>query len=326
MFECHEEKDVASVKGHEGQLQKSCVDCHDPHMGVDKFLLKAAAKGGGRSEGHSQRGRQLAAGGWKSGLALAVMLVLASRGFGQALYMPRYQEPRLFVFQLSQASVGAYGRAPLINLLSELGIQRVARAHIRGACRRVLLSTAPFTTQTFSPMRSMWMAPMAGLTTHSTQADSRARRETKRYLGTFGFSVDLLSGKPYHATVFVNRPYSAGQRFFTRVTVDREVRRPGWLAVGENGISAWIIIIEMKSPRAFFLFHHKIPLPSIKIRSVMMMCSRLWLAMSANEAAQASTTVGTNTPGRMRDGLGSAMISRYRLGITSDLGRSTAAD
>jgi predicted CXXCH cytochrome family protein len=46
-FECHEDKDIASVKGHEGQLQKSCVDCHDPHMEVDKFLLKAAAKGGG---------------------------------------------------------------------------------------------------------------------------------------------------------------------------------------------------------------------------------------------------------------------------------------
>jgi len=46
-FECHEEKDVATVKGHEGHLQKSCVDCHDPHMGADKFLLKAAAKGGG---------------------------------------------------------------------------------------------------------------------------------------------------------------------------------------------------------------------------------------------------------------------------------------
>jgi predicted CXXCH cytochrome family protein len=47
-FECHEEKDIAAVKGHAAQLQKSCMDCHDPHMGADKFLLKALGKPGGR--------------------------------------------------------------------------------------------------------------------------------------------------------------------------------------------------------------------------------------------------------------------------------------
>jgi len=46
-FECHEEKDMAAVKAHAGQLQKSCIDCHDPHLGADKFFLKPAAKSGG---------------------------------------------------------------------------------------------------------------------------------------------------------------------------------------------------------------------------------------------------------------------------------------
>jgi predicted CXXCH cytochrome family protein len=46
-YECHEEKDLAAVKGHSGQLQKSCLDCHDPHLGADKFLLKPGAKSGG---------------------------------------------------------------------------------------------------------------------------------------------------------------------------------------------------------------------------------------------------------------------------------------
>ena len=46
-FECHEEKDMAAVKGHAGQLQKSCLECHDPHLGADKFLLKTAGTAGG---------------------------------------------------------------------------------------------------------------------------------------------------------------------------------------------------------------------------------------------------------------------------------------
>jgi predicted CXXCH cytochrome family protein len=39
-MECHEEKDMAAVKGHAGIGNKSCVTCHDPHQGKDKYFLK----------------------------------------------------------------------------------------------------------------------------------------------------------------------------------------------------------------------------------------------------------------------------------------------
>lgn len=39
-MDCHDEKDMAAVKGHAGQSQKSCTECHDPHLGKDKYLLK----------------------------------------------------------------------------------------------------------------------------------------------------------------------------------------------------------------------------------------------------------------------------------------------
>ena len=43
-MECHEEADMARVKAHAGNaLQKSCVSCHEVHVGENKFLLKPAA-------------------------------------------------------------------------------------------------------------------------------------------------------------------------------------------------------------------------------------------------------------------------------------------
>src|SRR5215471_17542216 len=38
----------------------------------------------------------------------ALALLSWSSAFGQALYIPRYQEPKAFTFNVSQASVGAY--------------------------------------------------------------------------------------------------------------------------------------------------------------------------------------------------------------------------
>jgi len=43
-FDCHEDKDIKAVKAHLGALDKSCVVCHDPHVGADKNLLKPAAR------------------------------------------------------------------------------------------------------------------------------------------------------------------------------------------------------------------------------------------------------------------------------------------
>ncbi|SPE53407.1 hypothetical protein SBV1_1710038 [Verrucomicrobia bacterium] len=43
-FDCHEEKDMVAVKAHAQNGTKSCVACHDPHWGTDKYLLKPPAK------------------------------------------------------------------------------------------------------------------------------------------------------------------------------------------------------------------------------------------------------------------------------------------
>jgi len=44
--DCHDDKDVKAVKAHAGTEGKSCVACHDPHVGKDKFLLKPSTATG----------------------------------------------------------------------------------------------------------------------------------------------------------------------------------------------------------------------------------------------------------------------------------------
>jgi predicted CXXCH cytochrome family protein len=41
--DCHDAKELKAVKAHAGNENKSCVVCHDPHVGKNKFLLKTAA-------------------------------------------------------------------------------------------------------------------------------------------------------------------------------------------------------------------------------------------------------------------------------------------
>ena len=43
-LDCHEEKDLAKVKAHLDAPKKNCIECHDPHLGADKFLLKPPVK------------------------------------------------------------------------------------------------------------------------------------------------------------------------------------------------------------------------------------------------------------------------------------------
>jgi predicted CXXCH cytochrome family protein len=43
-YDCHDQKDIAAVKGHADLGAQSCVKCHDPHVGQDKNLLKPSAK------------------------------------------------------------------------------------------------------------------------------------------------------------------------------------------------------------------------------------------------------------------------------------------
>jgi predicted CXXCH cytochrome family protein len=42
-FDCHEDADLKAVKGHAKAGNQSCLACHDPHTGQNKYLLKAAA-------------------------------------------------------------------------------------------------------------------------------------------------------------------------------------------------------------------------------------------------------------------------------------------
>src|SRR5436190_1351068 len=39
-MDCHEKKDLEAVKGHERMSGISCLQCHDPHVGKNKTLLK----------------------------------------------------------------------------------------------------------------------------------------------------------------------------------------------------------------------------------------------------------------------------------------------
>jgi predicted CXXCH cytochrome family protein len=43
-LDCHEQKDLAAVKGHAGAEGQNCITCHDPHTGTDKFLLRGNVK------------------------------------------------------------------------------------------------------------------------------------------------------------------------------------------------------------------------------------------------------------------------------------------
>jgi predicted CXXCH cytochrome family protein len=43
--DCHDDKDLKAVKAHAGMEGKSCVVCHDPHVGKDKYFLKPGAVG-----------------------------------------------------------------------------------------------------------------------------------------------------------------------------------------------------------------------------------------------------------------------------------------
>jgi hypothetical protein len=178
-----------------------------------------------------QRGR-IEDAGWKIGLLMFCLSVVANYGFGQALYLPRYQEPRPFVFQLSQASVGAYAEGTFDQSSFQNSGSSVSHEHI------FVGPAAGFAVNgsVYHPNFLIYTLNVDGAygwthdAFHSSGFKSAPRDETE-YLGTFGFSVDLLSGKPYHATAFVNHDHTLRDNdFFTRVTVDswRYGARVGW--------------------------------------------------------------------------------------------------
>lgn len=159
---------------------------------------------------------------WKTQVVLFVVFMLGGQAFGQALYMPRYQEPRLFVFQLSQASVGVYAEGTFDESSFHDSGLTVSHEHIFVGPSLGFAANGSIFHPSF--LTYVLNADGAFGWTHDEFNSSGFKstpRDEAEYLGSFGFSMDLLSGKPYHATAFVNHDHTLRDNdFFTRVTVD----------------------------------------------------------------------------------------------------------
>jgi hypothetical protein len=160
------------------------------------------------------------------------ILALGSRVFGQALYLPRYQEPRPFVIQLSQASVGAYAEGTFDESSFHNSGTTVSHEHIFvGPAAGFAVNGSIYHPNFLSYALNVDGAFGWTRDEFSSSGFKTATRDEAEYLGSFGFSADLLSGKPYHATAFVNHDHTLRDNdFFTRVTVDswRYGARAGW--------------------------------------------------------------------------------------------------
>jgi hypothetical protein len=169
---------------------------------------------------------------WNAVLLIICISAVANFGFAQALYIPRYQEPRPFVIQLSQASVGAYAEGTFDESSFQNSGTTVSHEHI------FVGPTLGFAVNgsVYHPNFLTYALNVDGAfgwtrDEFSSSGFKTTTRDEAEYLGNFGFSTDLLLGKPYHATAFVNHDHTLRDNdFFTRVTVDswRYGARTGW--------------------------------------------------------------------------------------------------
>jgi hypothetical protein len=169
---------------------------------------------------------------WKAQVLLFVLFMLGGRAFGQALYLPHYQEPKPFEIQLSQASVGAYAEGTFDESSFHNSGITVSHEHIFvGPAAGFALNGSIYHPNFLTYALNVDGAFGWTRDEFSSSSFKAAPRDEADYLGSFGFSADLLSGKPYHATAFVNHDHTLRDNdFFTRVTVDswRYGARAGW--------------------------------------------------------------------------------------------------
>jgi hypothetical protein len=164
---------------------------------------------------------------------LFICLLVANTVFGQALYLSRYQEPQLFPTpRVTQASVGGYAEGTYDQSTFQNSSTSVSHVHffagptlglsLEGSIYHPnFLTYALNTDGAFGWTRDEF---------RSINYPASARDEFE-YLGHFGFSMELLPSKPYHATFFVENSHDYRDNdFFNRVTVDswRYGARAGW--------------------------------------------------------------------------------------------------
>src|SRR5262249_22810259 len=137
----------------------------------------------------------------------------------QSLYLNRYREPELFPTpHLSQASVGAYAEGTCDQSTFQNSSTTVSHVHLfagptLGLALDGSIYHANFLTYALNMDGAFGWA----------HDDFRSRnypasvREEFEYLGHFGFSVEVLPSKPYHATAFVENAHDYRDNdFFNR--------------------------------------------------------------------------------------------------------------
>ncbi len=164
-------------------------------------------------------------------LCCLAALFLSSHGFSQALYIPRYQEPRPFTFQVTQASLGAYAEGTFDETSYQNSAQKFSHVYLFAGPALGLAANG----SVYHPNFMTWQFNSDGAVGWNydefrSGGASTVRKEFQ-YLGRFSFSLELLPSKPYHATAFVDYDRTFRDNdFFTRVIVEswRYGGRAGW--------------------------------------------------------------------------------------------------
>ena len=164
-------------------------------------------------------------------LSFLVLIVLLAAGLdaaAQARYRRMYQEPDWFTFHLTEVSAGIYAEGTFDQTSYKNSDTTISHEHLFMG-PSVGLS---FDGSVYHPNLLRYQVNSEGAFgwgyDHVTGSTSR---EELQYLGRFAGAIDLLSGKPYHATAFANYDHTFRDNdFFSRVTVDswRYGARASW--------------------------------------------------------------------------------------------------
>lgn len=165
-------------------------------------------------------------------MAIVLAVHLGPSAFAQARYLPRYQEPQWFTFHLAQIEAGVYAEGTWDQTQFRNSDQTVEHEHLFVGPLLGLTGSGSI----YHPNLLSYYLDAEGAFGYawdsysSTGAPSSARRDFDA-LGHLSFTADLLSGKPYHASAFVNYDHTFRDNdFFTRTIVDswRYGARASW--------------------------------------------------------------------------------------------------